>query len=252
MALGVEAAGRLIAAGRAVRLRPGSEVLAFCVPVRDQGAWAERLLVDAASLAVKPGETSWEEAAAISVPALTAARALAAVGVSSGDRVLVAGAGGVTGELLARLALARGARVVATAGPESSKRLAGLGVQLADRHAPDWPEAVRRLVGGKRATATVNAIVGGAGAALAATADHGRLATITGDLPTSERGISVTGVVVRPDGVRLAELVVMLGSRVLQVPFAAGYPLSQAAEALACAVSGRAGGAIVLRPQNSL
>jgi len=64
MALGVEAAGRVIAAGRAARMRPGSEVLVYCVPLRHQGAWAERLLVAVGSAAFKPTGTSWEEAAA--------------------------------------------------------------------------------------------------------------------------------------------------------------------------------------------
>jgi NADPH:quinone reductase-like Zn-dependent oxidoreductase len=251
MALGVEAAGRVIAAGRAARMRPGSEVLVYCVPLRHQGAWAERLLVAAGSAAFKPTGTSWEEAAAFPVPALTAAQALDAVSVWAGEHVLVAGAGGVTGELLVRLALARGARVVATAGPESSRRLGGLEVTLVDHHSPGWPTTVKKLTGGRGAAATVNAIVGGAAAAMAATADRGRLATITGDPPRPERGISVADVYVRADGAQLAELAGSLGAGALQVPVAVVYPLGRASEALARAVSGRAGGAVVLRPSDS-
>jgi len=247
MALGVEAAGRVIAAGEAARMPRGSEVLVFGVPFRDQGAWAERLLVTAGSAAPKPAGISWEEAAALPVPALTAAQALDAVNVSAGEPVLVAGGGGVTGELLVRLALARGARVVATAGPASSRRLAGLDVVIVDHHAPHWPATVRRLSGGHGAAATVNAVVGDAGAAMAATADGGRLATITGDPPTPERGISVTDVYVRADGRQLAELAGLLGTGAFRIPIAGEYSLAQASEALAGVASGRAGGAIVVR-----
>jgi NADPH:quinone reductase and related Zn-dependent oxidoreductases len=229
-------------------MRPGSEVLVYCVPLLHQGAWAERLLVSAGSVALKPAGASWEEAAAFPVPALTAAQALDDVNVAAGEPVLVAGAGGVTGELLVRLAVARGARVIAAAGTESSRRLIGLGVTLVDHHSPDWPATVRKLTGGRGAAATVNAVVGGAKAAIAATADRGRLATITGDPPTPERGISIVDLYVRADGAQLQELVGFLGTGALRVPVAAVYPLRQAAEALARAVSGRAGGAIVLCP----
>jgi NADPH:quinone reductase-like Zn-dependent oxidoreductase len=98
------------------------------------------------------------------------------------------------------------------------------------------------------AAATVNAIVGGAKPTMAATADGGRLATITGDPPTPERGIAVANVHVRADGAQLAKLVGSLGTGALRVPVAAAYPLGHASEALASAASGRAGGAIVLRP----
>ena len=77
MALGVEAAGTVMAAGRAVSdWAPGDAVMTHPVPLRDQGAWAPRLIAPAGLLARKPDGASWEAAAAFPVPALTAEQVL--------------------------------------------------------------------------------------------------------------------------------------------------------------------------------
>ena len=73
MALGVAAAGTVLAAGQAVGgWAPGDAVMTHPVPLRDQGTWAPRLIAPAGLLARKPPGASWEAAAAFPVPALTA------------------------------------------------------------------------------------------------------------------------------------------------------------------------------------
>src|SRR5439155_1700235 len=75
-----------------------------------------------------PAPVPWAAAAAFAVPALTADQALTeAAPVRPGEWLLVHGAGGVTGELAVQLAVARGATVVATAGPSSAARIRGDG-----------------------------------------------------------------------------------------------------------------------------
>ena len=146
MALGVAAAGVVESVGdNVVTLAPGDEVLTHPVPLRDQGAWAQRLVAAAAAVAPKPSGVPWEEAAAFPVPALTADQALAeAAPDPDGEWVLVHGAGGVTGGLIVQLAVARGATVVATAGPSSAARVGGYGAGLVlDYHDPKWPIRVR-------------------------------------------------------------------------------------------------------------
>ena len=105
MALGVEAAGVVAAVGSMVTdWAPGDEVMTHPLPLRDQGTWAPTLIAPAALLAAKPASVSWEVAAVFPVPALTAAQVLGeALGVSAGERLLVNGAGGVTGRLLVLL-----------------------------------------------------------------------------------------------------------------------------------------------------
>ena len=110
------------------------------------------------------------------VPALTATQVLdEALEVNAGDRLLVNGAGGVTGPLLVSLASLRGAEVVATAGPESRQPITTLGARyVVDYHEADWPAQVLVLTGGSGVTAAVNAAACGATDAVRAVADGGR------------------------------------------------------------------------------
>jgi NADPH:quinone reductase-like Zn-dependent oxidoreductase len=250
LALGVEAAGVVTAVGEDVTsLAAGDEVLTHPLPLRHQGAWAEWLVAPAALVAPKPAAVSWEEAAAFPVPALTADQALSeAAPVPAGEWVLVHGAGGVTGGLAVQLAVARGATVVATAGPSSAARVRGYGARvLLDYHDPDWPARARDASpDGVGVGAAVNAARNGAPTALQAVAGDGRLATITGDPPPPEQGITIADVYVRPDGTRLAALTEALSEGVLSLPIATTLPLVEAATALRGAIAGRAAGATVL------
>ena len=249
MALGVEAAGVVTAVGRMVTdWAPGDEVMTHPLPLRDQGTWAPMLIAPAALLARKPAGVPWEVAAVFPVPALTAAQVLdEALRVAPGDRLLVNGAGGVTGRLLVSLGSLRGAEIVATAGPRSHAPLAALGARhVIDYHEQDWPDQVLALTDGSGVSAAVNAAPGGAGDAIRAVRDGGRLATITSDPPEPERGIAVSSVYVTPDGGQLDGLGRLLAAGQLEISLATSYELRDAAAALATAVSGRAGGAVAL------
>ncbi len=235
-------------------LARGDEVLTHPLPLRQQGAWAEWLVAPAALVARKPAAVPWETAAAFPVPALTADQALTEVAPApAGKWLLVHGAGGVTGGLAVQLAVAREATVVATAGPTSSERVRGYGASLVfDYHDPDWPARVRDASpGGRGIAAAVNAARGDAATALRAVADGGRLATITGDPPPSERDVTVADIYVRADGARLAALAAALAEGLLSLHVAATVPLAEAAAALKRAVAGGAAGAIVLALERS-
>jgi NADPH:quinone reductase-like Zn-dependent oxidoreductase len=250
LVLGVEAAGVVVAVGEEVTsLAPGDEVLTHPLPLRHQGAWAERLVAPAALVARKPDVVQWETAAAFPVPALTADQALSdVVPAPSGESVLVHGAGGVTGGLIVQLAIMRWATVVATAGPGSAARVRGYGATAVfDYHDPDWPARVREAShDGRGVAAAVNTARGGAAAAIEAVADGGRLATITGDPPRPERGVTVADVYVRADGVWLAALVAALADGMLTLHLGATVPLAEAGAALQTASTGRASGATLL------
>jgi NADPH:quinone reductase-like Zn-dependent oxidoreductase len=249
MALGVEAAGVVTAVGgRIGRWAPGDNVLTHAVPVREQGAWSQQLIADGDLLAPRPDHVSWEEAAAFSVPALTAAQALREViPPNSNGPLFINGAGGVTGGLIAALARLQGIRVIATAGPASAKRLEQLGLEAVyDYHNPDWVQAVLDVTQRAGVAAAINATPGGESKALSTVADRGRFATITGGPPAPERGVSIADIYVHADGDVLRELSRLLGQGQLEVPVAAVRPLERAAEALALVTHGGAGGAVVL------
>jgi NADPH:quinone reductase-like Zn-dependent oxidoreductase len=250
MALGVEAAGTITAVGDSVEdWEPGDEVLTHPLPLRDQGAWAPLLIASATVLAPKPASLSWEAAAAFPVPALTATQVIdGALAVRRDDLVLVHGGSGVTGTLLVGLAAARGAEVIATAGPASHDRLRRLGAaHVLDYHDPDWPAQARAIGAGSGVTAVANAAPNGSAVAIGTVRDGAHLATITLDPPDEQRGIEISSVIVEPDGRALGELAELAASGKLEISISATFPLDEAAEALAAAVAGGAGGAVVLR-----
>jgi NADPH:quinone reductase-like Zn-dependent oxidoreductase len=250
MALGVEAAGLVAAVGNQVDgVRAGDRVTTHSLPLREQGAWAERYIASARDVAVLPPDMPFDAAAALPVPALTADQTIGdALGVRPEETVLVNGAGGVTGGMLVRLAAHRGATVIATAGPDSVDRLAALGAAtVLDYHQPDWPRQVRALTQGG-VDAAANAVPAGSIQAMTAVRDRGRLATITSDPPTTERDITVRAVLVAPDGRRLSGLVQLLAQGALTVSVGDRFPLERGAAALARVGHGTPGSAVVLEP----
>lgn len=250
LALGVEAAGVVAAVGDEVSIfEPGDEVLTHPVPLRCQGSWAEWLVAPATLVARKPPVVPWNEAAAFPIPALTADQALEeAAPFPAGEWILVHGAGGATGGLAVQLAAARGAIVVATAGPASAARVRGYGARVVvDYRDPNWPARVREATpDGRGVAAALNAAPDGAATALQVVADEGRLATITGDPPPAERGVAVADIYVRGDGARLTELTAMLAEGILSIRVATALPLAEAATALRGAIVGSPTGTTVL------
>jgi NADPH:quinone reductase-like Zn-dependent oxidoreductase len=250
MALGVAAAGVIATVGEAVEgWQPGDEVLTHPLPLRDQGTWAPWLIAATPMLARKPPPVSWEAAAAFPVPALTAAQVIdEAIGIGPDDVVLVHGGGGVTGTLLVALAAVRGAEVIATASPTNHARLARLGAaHPIDYHDSGWPEEAREIAGGAGVTAAANAAPGGSADAIRTVRDGGRLATITEDPPEDQRRVSISSVIVRPDGPLLEEMAELLAAGRLDIAVAATFGLAEAGSALAAARGG-GGGAVVLLP----
>ncbi len=124
---GTECAGRVVAVGEGVNTwQVGDEVIA--IAPASFGLYTTTL---ASLVARKPGQLTWEQAAAIPIVFLTASYALEYLArIQPGERVLIhAGAGGVG---LAAIQLARlaGAIIFATAGSsEKRELLASLGVQ---------------------------------------------------------------------------------------------------------------------------
>jgi NADPH:quinone reductase-like Zn-dependent oxidoreductase len=250
MALGVEAAGTVAAAGAGVdRWSAGDEVLTHPLPLADQGTWAPWLIARATLLVAKPPGVSWAVAGAFPVPALTAVQALDdALAVQPGSTLLVNGASGATGGLLVSLAVCRGVEVLATAGPSSRERVLDAGATtVVDYDDPNWPQQILERTGRRGVDAAANAARGAAATAIRAVRDGGRLATITSDPPEPERGINVSSVYVRPDPGQLERATRELGAKRVAFKVGARFPLADAREALARATAG-AGGGVVVEP----
>ncbi len=116
---GSEFAGEVLAVGDGVTYSPGARVSGSVMV----GAFAEKVVLKADSLAPMPDGVDFADAAAFGVTYRTAYYALRSVaGVQRGDWVVVLGAAGGVGLAAVDLAVALGARVIAAAS--SAEKLA--------------------------------------------------------------------------------------------------------------------------------
>ncbi len=98
-----------------------------------QGTLADYVAVDADLLAGKPAALSFREAAALPLAAITAWEGLVdRAAVARDEHVLVLGGAGAVGQLVVQIAIARGARVVATASPSDFDYVRTLGATPMD------------------------------------------------------------------------------------------------------------------------
>ena len=108
--LGYDAAGVVDEVGEGVTgVSAGDEVFG-----RGQGTQAEYAVLD--SWAAKPPSIDWAVAAAAGVAGETSERSLRLLGVKAGDMIFVDGGAGGVGAVAVQMAVARGARVIASAG----------------------------------------------------------------------------------------------------------------------------------------
>ncbi|MEV6979534.1 NADP-dependent oxidoreductase, partial [Kitasatospora sp. NPDC093806] len=143
------------AAGTVDRVGPGVTGFAAgdrVIGLRDRldvplGAYAEHLVLDAAALAPAPAGVPLDRAATLPLNGLTALQALDLLGLPAGSTLLVTGAAGGVGDLAVQLAVLRGLKVVAVAGPEDAARAEKSGATwFVPRDAADLAAEVRALV----------------------------------------------------------------------------------------------------------
>ncbi|NJC05864.1 NADPH2:quinone reductase [Sphingomonas kaistensis] len=148
-ALGMEAAGRVLAVGPGVALRPGDRVATFGP---ERGAYSTARIVPAASLLRVPEDVPSELAAAALLKGCTAEFLVErCAGVRPGMDVLVHAAAGGVGLILVQWLKAIGARVIGTVSTEAKAALAtqaGADEIIRYDHQP-VAERVRALTGGK-------------------------------------------------------------------------------------------------------
>ena len=116
------------------------------------GTYAQLIAIPAENLYPKPARLSWEEAAAFPLAALTAYRALFAVGrLTSEECVLVLGAGSGVSTFAVQLAAEFGARVLVTSSSQDKiDRAVELGAKGGFLYTEgDWAEAAREATGGR-------------------------------------------------------------------------------------------------------
>jgi NADPH:quinone reductase len=128
--------------------------------IRRDGSHATHLAVEAEAVVDKPRTVSWEAAAGIGVPFVTAMEGLRRAGIPKPDEtVLVMGVNGKVGQAAAQIASWNGARVIGVARrSEPYEGHANSKVVMIDASATDVAARVRELTGGKGADIVFNTV----------------------------------------------------------------------------------------------
>jgi NADPH:quinone reductase-like Zn-dependent oxidoreductase len=190
-----------------------------------------------------PGGISDKVASTLPVAGLTAAAALAAIGLRSGDIVLIGGAAGGVGVFAVQLAKLAGATVIGTASEGTFEFLRQLGAKpvaygagLADRVralAPDGVTAATDLFGTETAET-----------ALALGVPPERISTIAAG-PNPPGGVRATGGIdARPADMQRITDAILAGK--ITVPIAATFPIEQIRDAVTLQAGRHVHGKIVV------
>jgi len=122
--LGADVAGRIETVGRDVKqFQPGDEIFGIV-----KGGFAEYACTSESSLALKPINTSFDEAAAIPMAAITALQGLRDEGhIQAGQKVLINGASGGVGTFAVQIAKSFGAEVTAVCSTRNLEQARSIG-----------------------------------------------------------------------------------------------------------------------------
>jgi NADPH:quinone reductase len=246
---GMDAAGEVdeIGEGTDTELHVGDAAMAIVVPDGSHGAYAEHVVVPAASVVRAPAGVSAVEAATVPMNALTARLALDTLGLAPGRTVAVTGAAGAFGGYVVQLAKADRLTVVADAAEADEELVRSLGADVVVRRGDDVARRVRDDQPGG-----VDAVVDGSlqGELLVgAVRDGGTIVTVRGYRGSDDRGITWAPVLVRTvatDHARLDALRRQVEQGVLTPRVADTIPAEKAPEAHRRLEAGGVRGRLVL------
>ncbi|MBI2961188.1 MAG: NADP-dependent oxidoreductase [Betaproteobacteria bacterium] len=229
--LGRDFSGRVSALGRGVtEFRIGEPVFGVC-DVGQEGAYAEKIAINAALVARKPESLSHAQCAALALIGLTALVAIEdTLKLSSGEKILIQGGAGGVGSFAIQLAKHVGARVITTASAANIAYVRELGAdEVIDYNAQDFTQAVSGCdavfdtVGGDVATRSFAVLRPGGRAAFIASG------------PAGLKSPRTDCVALRPnvarDRAHLERIVALVEAGAVGVPEITLYPLSEAAAA---------------------
>jgi NADPH:quinone reductase-like Zn-dependent oxidoreductase len=249
--LGNEMSGIIEAVGRSVTLySPGDEVFAFTDT--GFGCHAEyRTIAEDGLIAPKPGNLSFEEAAALSFGGTTALAFLRdKAGIQAGDKVLIVGASGCVGTAAVQIARALGAEVTGVASTGNMDLVRSIGAQyVIDYTKEDF----------SRSDKAWDIILDTTGTAPFERSSRvlrpgGRLLVVLGSLgallgigrPPKRSNKRVLGGVATPTPEHIRTLAELAHRGALKPVIDRSYPLEHAAEAHAYVDAGRKRGSVVL------
>ena len=128
--------------------------------IRRDGTHATHLVVEADATVEKPSSVSWEEAAGIGVPFVTAMEGFRRAGIpKSGEAVVIMGVNGKVGQAATQIATWHGARVIGVVRKnEPFEGHANANIEVIDASATDVAARVRELTDGRGANIVFNTV----------------------------------------------------------------------------------------------
>src|SRR3984957_3302604 len=182
-------------------------------------------------------------ASTLPVAGATAAAALAAIGLRSGDTVLIGGAAGGVGVFAVQLAALAGATVIGTASAGTFEFLRSVGAQPVE-YGPGLADRVRALAPGGVTAATDLFGTETAEAALGLGVPPERISTVAAG-PNPPGGVRATGGIdAEPDA--LDRIAAAIAAGRITVPIAATFPIEQLRDAVTLQAGGHVHGKVVV------
>jgi NADPH:quinone reductase-like Zn-dependent oxidoreductase len=238
--LGSDAAGVVDEVGKGVTgIAVGDDVFG-----KGRHVEAEYAVLD--SWAAKPASIDWAVAAAAGVAGETAERGLRLVDVKAGDTLFIDGGAGGVGAVAVQIALARGARVIASASEANQDYLREIGA-IPVLYGEGVADRVRNAAGG-----SVDAVFDVVGKTpvdelISLAPDPAKVVTIA-NFSAGEAGVQVTGGGAdsrAPEA--LAEVADLLAQNKIVIKVQT-FPVTRAAEAYRISLNGHVRGKLVLIP----
>ncbi|MFC4242098.1 NADP-dependent oxidoreductase [Gryllotalpicola reticulitermitis] len=251
--LGSDAAGEVVGVGEGAPFAVGDEVIGWGQP----GTYADYVTGPANRWTRKPAGVTFEQGAALGVPASTAYQSLKSLALGDGETLLVHAGAGAVGEAAVQFATLWGATVVATASEKNHAKLRALGAVpvtygdgLLDRVRQAAPQGVDKVLD---PAGTQEAIE----VSLALVVDPARVVELVVPDWAAEYGVTVFSgglpgsmtpevIAVRDESIPITAQLIADGR--FAVELGPSFPLAEAAEAHRLIETGHPGGKIVLLP----
>jgi len=230
---------------RVTGMAVGDEVIGF---TDNRASQAEYVLVEAANLTAKPAAVPWEVAGALFVAGVTGVATVRAVAPTTGEAVVIAGAGGGVGVFAVQLAVLAGARVIALASERHHEWLRERGA-VPIVYGDGVGDRIAAVAGEAPVSAFIDLVGGGyVELALELGIARDRIYTIV-DFPAIEKyGVKGQGGAAAASAATLAELAQAIAAGELLVPIQRAYPLDDVRAAYTELEAGHVEGKIVLIP----
>jgi NADPH:quinone reductase-like Zn-dependent oxidoreductase len=248
MILGWDIAG-IVTESKAEEFEAGDEVFGMVNFPGHGRAYAEYVAAPADQLALKPGNISFESAAATTLAALTAWQAFSDHGrVRAGQRVLIHAAAGGVGHFAVQIARHTGAYVIGTASAENKDFVLGLGAnECIDYKTQRFEEVAKNIdfvldtIGGEYIDRSLQVIKkGGTLVSIPSSANAGV------QEKAKAKGIFGLPMMVQSSGEDMQHIAQLLGDGVLRAEVSKVFPFGQMGEAHLAVETGKTRGKVVV------